>query len=34
MKGERVSKERGKHLGTKGSQGKGLRLGHREDEPD
>ena len=29
-----MSKERGKHLGTKGSQGKGLKLGHGEDEPD
>ena len=31
---ERVRKARGKHLGTKGSQGEGLILGLREDELD
>ena len=32
--GEIKSKTRGKHLGTEGSQGKGLKLGLRQDEPD
>ena len=32
--GEIKSKTRGKHLGTEGGQGKGLKLGLRQDEPD
>ena len=32
--GEIESKTRGKHLGTEGSQGDGLKSGLRQDEPD